>query len=93
MLRRAVHRLRFVGDHSWVPAHASEYLDGDLRPPELARVQRHVDQCAECRELLRSLQVIVGALGTMRDVQGELVAGAVLASVKSRLGDLPPTGR
>lgn len=93
MLRRAVHRLRFVRDHRWVPAHASEYLDGDLRPPELARVQRHVDQCAECRELLRGLQVIVGALGTMRDIQGELVASAVLASVKSRLGDPPSTGR
>lgn len=92
MLRRALHRLRFTRDHSWVPAHASDYLDGDLRPREIARVQRHVDECVECRELLRSLQKIVGALGAMRDERGELVAGTVLASLKSGLGERPPTG-
>ncbi len=55
-------------------------------------MQRHVDECVECRELLRSLQKIVSALGAMRDERGELVAGTVLASLKSGLGERPPTG-
>jgi len=92
MLGRALRRLRFGRDHRWVPPHASDYLDADLRPWEVARLQRHVDECLECRELLRSLQAIVSGLGTMRDEQGELVADAVFASVKRRLGEPPPTG-
>lgn len=53
-------------------------------------MQRHVDECPECRELLRSLQEIVGALGTMRGEQSERVARAVFASLQGRLGDPPP---
>jgi anti-sigma factor RsiW len=88
-MRRAVYRLRFWRDHRWVPAHASDYLDGDLRPRECARAERHADECPECGELLRSLRAIVSALGTMRGEDGEVVAGEVLASVQSRLDELP----
>ncbi len=91
MLRRAAGRLRFVRDHRWVPPHASDYLDGDLGPPEMTRVQRHLQECRECRELLRSLQAIVSALGSLRSDHGEPVAELVLASMKSRLADRRPT--
>jgi hypothetical protein len=93
MLRRAVHRIRFGHDHGWVPAHASDYLDGDLGPREIVRVQRHVAECAECRELVRGLQTLLYGLGTLRGEPSERVAGTVLASVRSRLRGLPPTER
>lgn len=89
-MRRAFHRLRFERDHRWVPPRASDYLDGDLRPRQRTRVERHLDDCPECRELLRSLHAILSALGTMRGPEDELVADAVLASVQSRLAELPP---
>jgi anti-sigma factor RsiW len=92
MARGALSRFRFARDHRWVPPRASDYLDGDLTPPEVARVQRHVGECPECRELLQELEEIVVALRTLRDDQGELVAGTVLASVRVRLGETPPAG-
>src|SRR5450755_2070692 len=30
---------KFARDHRWVPPRASDYLDGDLAPAEVARVQ------------------------------------------------------
>jgi len=56
-------------------------------------VQRHVAECAECRELVRGLQTLLYGLGTLRGEPSERVAGTVLASVRSRLRGLPPTER
>jgi anti-sigma factor RsiW len=75
-----------------VPPRASDYLDGDLAPAEVARVQRHVEQCSQCRELLRGLEEIVTALGSLRDYRDERIAATVLASLKVSLGANPPTG-
>jgi anti-sigma factor RsiW len=80
-------RVRFVYDHRWVPRHASAYLDGELDRSGRRRVERHVGECPECRELLSNLRAVIGALATMRDDQPELVAGAVLASIRSRLAE------
>jgi anti-sigma factor RsiW len=88
----ALHRLRFASDHRWVPLHASAYLDGDLAPRDVARVARHVSDCAECRELLHSLQAIVSTLESMRGEGDEPVAAAVFAAVKTTLGQSPPSG-
>jgi hypothetical protein len=83
---------KFARDHRWVPPRASDYLDGDLAPAEVARVQRHVEQCPQCRELLQGLEEIVTALGTLRDDRDARVAGRVVASLKISLGANPPTG-
>lgn len=56
-MKRVLDRLRFRRDHRWVQPHASDYLDGELRPRERTRVERHLDKCPECRELLVSCQV------------------------------------
>lgn len=85
----AVDRIRFRLDHRWVPAHASDYLDEELLPHDSARVQRHLPDCPECRELLASLTAIVDGLGAMRGQDGKLVASAVLSNVRSRLSELP----
>jgi anti-sigma factor RsiW len=85
---RVLDRLRFVRDHRWVPPRLSEYLDSELGPRERHRVERHTDGCAECRELLRSLGALIGALGTIRDREARLVGPAVLAAVQSRLSEI-----
>lgn len=88
-MRSGPHRLEFVRDHRWLPPHASEYLDGELGPRERGRVKRHTRDCPECRELLASLRALIEALGTLRGDEERVVAGAVLASVQSRLSQLP----
>ncbi len=91
-MKRVVHQLGFRRAHRWVPPHASEYLDSELGPRARRRVERHVEDCPECRELLRSLRALIDALGTVRDDEGRVVAGAVLASVQSRLSELSRDG-
>jgi len=88
-MRPGPHRLEFARDHRWVPPHASEYLDGELGPRERGRVERHTRECPECRELLACLRALITALGTLRGDEERVVAGAVLASVQSRLSRLP----
>ena len=76
-----------------MPSHVSDYLDSDLDRDRAARVDRHLAQCPECRELLRSLRALVGALGTIRDEPTDRVAEVLVAAVKSRLGKRPPAER
>ncbi len=91
-MKRLLYRLRFRRDHRWVPPHTSEYLDGELGLGERRRVELHAEDCPECRELLRSLRVLVRALGTIRGDEARLVAGIVLASVHGRLSEVPRDG-
>lgn len=92
-MRRLLHRLRFRIDHRWTPAHASEYIDGECSPAERLRVERHIEECPECRELLRELNAVVGSLGGLRHEGGRLVAGSILASVRTRLEEAPGNSR
>lgn len=85
----ALARIRFRRDHRWVPAHASGYIDEELLGHASARVERHLRDCPDCRELLAGLTAIVGGLGSLRDEDGGLVASAVLSNVRSRLSELP----
>jgi anti-sigma factor RsiW len=88
-MRPLPYRFGFLRDHRWVPPHASDYLDSELSPRERRRVERHTADCPECRELLRSLQALIGVLGTIGDGEPQVVAAAVLASIHSRLSDNP----
>jgi anti-sigma factor RsiW len=40
----------------------SDYLDGDLRPPERVRMERHLSECVECRQLIAGLRLVVDAM-------------------------------
>ena len=51
-----IRRLRFRRDHRWTPKHMSAYVDGELVAGARSRLQRHVDECPECRGVLRSLE-------------------------------------
>ena len=56
------HRLRFTRDHRWAPGHMSAYLDGELAARARARLDRHIEECAQCRGLLHSLPGMLGVL-------------------------------
>lgn len=64
----------------------SEYLDGEMDDRRRSRMERHVRDCPECEELMRSLGQVVTTLGSLRVEDGERsVAGAVLAQVQDEL--------
>jgi anti-sigma factor RsiW len=86
-MEHPLHRLRFRFDHRWVPGHASPYLDGELSPARRARLQRHLDECPECRALLHELSALVAALGTLHDDDGAPVAKTIFSSLRGRLDE------
>ena len=47
----------------------SEYLDGELSPPERAAVDAHLTQCEECRATLEDLRGVVAEASLLRDVR------------------------
>jgi predicted anti-sigma-YlaC factor YlaD len=54
--------LRFRRDHRWVPAHASDYLDGELPERGRVRLHHHIGECPECRALIAGLKRMLGRL-------------------------------
>jgi len=56
MIRRLLHRRRFMREHEWTHAHLSDYLDGDLSRADRDRVEEHVGMCPQCRRVLRTLR-------------------------------------
>ena len=39
------------------------YLDGDLRAPDRARLERHLAGCPHCSEYLAQIRAVIDALG------------------------------
>lgn len=84
-MRSPLRRLRFRLDHHWTPRNVSRYLDGELSQSGRERLEHHVEDCPECRELLRELNALIVTLGTLRDEQGAPVAHAIFSAVRDRL--------
>ena len=55
-------RLRFMRDHRWAPGRLSDYLDGELGPRPVSRLERHLAGCPQCLAALRGLERTVAAL-------------------------------
>jgi anti-sigma factor RsiW len=85
-MRHVLERIRFMRDHRWSPARMSDYIDAEMDAGERARMEHHVRDCPECRDLLASLQTMVATLAGLPGRPAESVAGAVLAGVHERLG-------
>jgi anti-sigma factor RsiW len=83
-------RARFERDHRWAPEHMSGYLDGDLAARALARMERHLGECQDCRRLLAGLRAVVGGLHRLPAPGGGLDAVQIAASVRGRLNEPPP---
>jgi anti-sigma factor RsiW len=78
VIRRLLAKRRFMRDHHFTGTRMSDYLDGDLRPDERARLEEHVHWCPECRRMLQSLRRTVEGLTGLRVAAPESVAPAVV---------------
>ncbi len=47
----------------------SEYLDGDLEPRERAELERHLETCEPCREVLEDLRTLVASAVRLEDAE------------------------
>ena len=78
MRRPALPGPRFLRDHWFTHAHASDYLDGGLGPPERRRVERHTSVCPKCRQALESLRRTLTVLAELRFERKEDVAARII---------------
>ncbi len=69
-------------DHRFTRTHASEYLDGELSPPERERVARHTSVCPKCRALLASLRRMIETLPTLAAQPRPSVEAGVLERLR-----------
>lgn len=56
-------------DHTWAQENLSAYLDGELPLAHKARMERHLAECAECRQSLHTLRQTVALLRRVPAVQ------------------------
>lgn len=82
-MRLTRHPLRFFRDHRFTMSHASDYLDGELDPPQARRVHEHAGMCPQCRRLLETLRETISGLGLLRDRAADSVADDVIARLRS----------
>ncbi|MEO0085726.1 MAG: zf-HC2 domain-containing protein [candidate division WOR-3 bacterium] len=47
----------------------SRYVDGELDPSEKAEVDKHISDCAQCREAIADLELLRGAAGAMLELE------------------------
>ena len=78
-------RARFLLDHRWAHWHMSEYVDGELGPRGRARIERHKEECAECRGLCNILRRMLDALHGLPRPRERVDANAMVAAVRRRL--------
>ena len=83
-------RAQFGRDHRWAPGRMSDYLDGDLAAGAVARMDRHVAECEDCRKWLASLRAMLDVLQRLPAPSEGKVALQIAASVRARLSE-PPT--
>ena len=69
---------RFIRDHRFTGAHASDYLDEELGPAERRRVERHTSVCPKCRQALEALRRTLTALRELRSERRDDVAAGVI---------------
>jgi anti-sigma factor RsiW len=84
-MSKVLHRARFKRDHRWAPNHMSAYLDGELGAQRRARMERHTDECPECRGVLHSLRRMLGLLNGLSPVIAKPDAADIVAAVRARI--------
>jgi anti-sigma factor RsiW len=78
VIRRLLARRRFMLDHRFAQAHLSEYVDGELPPPEHRRVEEHVGVCPACTRVLATLRrTIAGLRGLGSEAPSGLADGII----------------
>lgn len=67
----------------------SEYLDGELNEAEREPLERHIEQCFECRRVLGELRQVVARASDLPD---RVPAHDLWAGVATRIGAQPNAG-
>ena len=78
-----LHMMRFYREHRWTHRHLSEYLDGELKPTERARVERHVGVCPKCHRMLATLKRTLAALMGLREQPADDIADGVIGRLRA----------
>jgi anti-sigma factor RsiW len=84
-MTEVLRRLRFGRDHRWAPGHMSDYLDGELPARGRVRLERHTEECPDCRGVLGALRRLVGALHGLSRRPASAHAWDIAAAVRSRM--------
>jgi anti-sigma factor RsiW len=84
-----LYRVRFRRDHRWAPRHMSAFLDGEFAFGRRTRMERHAEQCPECRRLLAGLRRLLSALRRLPPASGGAEGREIAASVRLRLREPP----
>jgi anti-sigma factor RsiW len=87
-----LHRVRSARDHRWAPGRLSDYLDGELGPRPLARIERHLAGCPQCLSALRGLERTLHAIRRTGASSPPEETPDIAAAVRRRLRE-PPPGR
>ena len=76
------HPIRFMLDHRYTRAHASEFVDGELDARDHRRVDEHAGMCPPCRRFVASLRHTVEALIGLRTQPDGGVADDVIRRLR-----------
>lgn len=77
MIRRLIAKRRYMREHHWTHAHLSEYVDEELRPEEVSRVEAHVGICPHCRRVLATLRRTLVGLRSLAEPEPGVADGVI----------------
>jgi anti-sigma factor RsiW len=78
MIRRLIAKRRYMREHRWTHAHLSEYVDDELGPGEVSRVEAHVGICPHCRGVVARVGRTLAGLRSLGEDAGPGVADTVI---------------
>jgi hypothetical protein len=82
--------LRRKSEHQWVDESLSAYIDGELSPAEVERVEKHLEECSLCSESLTTLRQTVALVKELPLVPAPRSFAVRPAVVKARPSLAPP---
>jgi anti-sigma factor RsiW len=88
-MAKLLQRIRLRRDHRWAPGRMSAYLDAELAARARARLERHAEECPECRGVLYGLRRMLGLLEGLRAVGEREGAPDIAGAVGRRLHEPP----
>ena len=82
--------LRRKSEHQWVDESLSAYIDGELSPAEVERVEKHLEECSPCSESLTTLRHTIALVKELPLVSAPRSFAVRPALVKARPSLAPP---
>jgi anti-sigma factor RsiW len=82
--------VRFGRDHRFTAGHLSDYSDGGLAARGRERIERHIPDCPECEQALRSLERLLVRLHGLPALS-EAQRPGIAAAVRRRLREPTPS--